>query len=324
MKWLSKLQYIALYLLSLLIIGAASILTGDIGIDILKEPSYYIEQIVTYAAIICVTFATLYNYIDNFKSTNEEFLSNEKYISEFATGKENVPSIFQRFLDPFNRKRKIKQFKYDIRMKLYALENKRKYKILGPRVYDEYDYYIWNHGTEEEKSKNAYCLRRKQLELQLTDEYIETHIDIMVLTYDRVTANVILGGYFQDSDKFSPNEFITKNPNKKVLKYKLPQLLYSFAITFLMSSLVFDSFKFDFTSIINLITKILILIWNCYTTIRYASTFTKTVTLKDSRFRKGVIVEYRKWLQQEAAKKDSENKEVNSDDTGRNLQTDIE
>lgn len=324
MKWLNRLQYILLYLLSLVIIGAASVLTGDIGLNILKEPSYYINQILTYAAIICVTFATLYNYVDNFKATNKEFLSNETYISEFATGKDNVPSILQRFLEPFNRRRKIKQFKYNIRMQLYALENKKKYKNFGPRIYNERDYYIWNHGTEEEKQANEYCRKRMFLEEQLTKDYIEKNIDIMILNYDKVTANILLGGYFQDKDRFSPNEFITKHPNKKVLKYKLPQLLYSFAATFIMSSLIFDGFVFDATSILNLVVKILVLIWNVYTTIRYAATFTQTVTLKDSRFRKGVIVEYRKWLQQEAAKEDISNKEVDTDDSGRDLQTDIE
>lgn len=327
MKLIYKLQYIFLYILSLIIIGATTILTGDVGINLLKEPSYYITQVLTWAAIFCVTFATLYAYIDKFKETNKEFISNEDYISTFATSKQNVPSIVSRFLEPFNRKRKIKQFKYNIHKKIFKLENKKKYKFFGPRVFNEKDLYIWNHGTLEEKQKNAYCSERLHLEEQLDDEYIEANIDKLIVNYDRITTNILFGGIYQDNDNNNPNDFITKNQGGKIAKYRLPGLLYSFAITFILSSLVFDNFVFNATNLINLGIKIIVLLWNCYTTLRYAETFSLTVTLKDSRFRKGIILEYEKWLTQEATKvleQDKQEilaKEETTNDTGRNVET---
>ena len=119
MKLANKLQYIFLYIVSLIIIGASTILTGEVGVDVLKDPSYYINQGLTWAAILCVTFATLFAYVDKFKETNKEYLENEKYISDFASSKQNVPSIVSRFLEPLNRKRKIKQFEYNLHKKLY-------------------------------------------------------------------------------------------------------------------------------------------------------------------------------------------------------------
>ena len=314
MRLITKLQYIFLYVLSFIIIGATTILTGKLGIEALTDPSYYINQALTWAAILCVTFATLFAYIDKFKETNTEYLSNEKYISDFASSKQNVPSIVSRFLEPFNRKRKIKQFKYNIHKKLYNLENKKLFLFFGPRKFKEKDLYIWNHGTEEEKQANKYCKKRTFLEDQLKEEFIENTIDKKFIKYDAVTTTIIFGGFYQNKDNESPNDFITKHQGRKIAKYKVPQLLYSFAITFILSSLVFDGFALNASNLINLTIKLMVLLWNCYTTLRYAETFSYSVTLKDSRFRKGVILEYEKWLQQEATKS-QEKKEALDNDT---------
>lgn len=317
MKLISKLQYLFLYVLSLIIIGASTILTGKIGLSILKDPSYYINQGLTWAAILCVTFATMFSYIDKFKLTNTEYLANEKYISDFASSKQNVPSIVSRFLEPLNRKRKTKQYKYNLHKKIYRLENKKKFGFFGPRVFKDKDFYIWNHGTLEEKQKNKYCSKRLYIEEHLTEEYIEENIDRLFVRYDKITTNILFGGFYQNKDNDSPNDFITKNQAGKIARYKIPQLLYSFAITFILSSLIFDGFAFNATNLINLAIKLIVLLWNCYTTLRYAETFSQTVTLKDSRFRKGLILEYEKWLQQEAAKLNKQDKEVIEDGSRR-------
>ena len=300
MKIVNRLQYIFLYILSFVIIGATSVITGEVGINLLKDPAYYITQLLIYAAILCITFATLYAYIDKFESTNEEYLDNINYISTFAKSKENIPSILSRFLEGFNKKRKVKQFEFNIKKKLHELENKRKYKIFGPRVYNDRDFYIWNHGTLEEKLNNKYCKARMELEEQLTEEYIKKNIDVKLIKYDKVTSDVLLGGFYKNYANSGPNDFIEKNPSMKVVKHKIPQLLYSFAFMFLLSSIVFDSISLNTNTLINICVKSLTLLWNCYTTIRYAQTYTQTVTLKDSRFRKGIILEYEKWLRQEA------------------------
>ena len=302
MSIVTKLQYIFLYILSLIIIGATTVLTSEAGLNLLKEPSYYINQLLTDAAILCVTFATLYAYLDYFKLHDKEYLFNEKYVSDFAMSKNNVPSIISRYLEFLNRRRKIKQYEYNVQKALYKLENKRMFIFFGPRIYKEKDLYIWNHGTKEEKAANKYCSKRQMYEDQLDLSNIEKCIDWKVVKYDRITTNIILGGYFKARDNTSPNDFITKNPTAIVLKNKVPGMLFSFTILFILSSIVFDYITLDANAFINLCVKLLVLLWNCYTTLRYAKRFSQDVTLKDSRFRKGLIVEYEKWLAQEAAK----------------------
>ena len=342
MKLINKLQYIFLFFLSFVIVGAAAVITGDIGFNIFKEASFYINQLLTDAAILCVTFATLYAYLDKFKETDVEYLSNIEYIRVFATGKNNIPSILSRFLEAMNRKRKIKQFQHNLRKELYLLENKRKFKWFGPKIYTEKDYYIWNHGTIEEKKANEYCSKRMFIEEQLATEFIEKNIDIKFIKYDKITSEIILGGFYKDGDNNKPNEFITKHPEARVAKHKIPQMLFSFSLMFFLSSLVFGDIVINTNTIINFCIKVLVLVWNSYTSLRFAKDFAQSVTLKDTRFRKGIILEYEKWLQQEAAKvlehdkaevakKEAETsiklnlpKEVIEDDAGRNSTISIE
>ena len=302
MKLISKLQYIFLYLLSFIIVGAAAVITGDMGFNLFKEASFYINQLLTDAAILCVTFATLYAYVDKFKETDVEYLSNIDYIRNFATGKTNIPSIFNRFLEAINKTRKTKQYRFNIRRELFLLENKRKFIKFGPLVYTEKDYYTWNHGTHEEKLNNKYCRKRLYLEERLQEENLQKEVEIKIIKYDKITSAIVLGGFYKDEDNLKPNDFITKNPEVKVIKHKVPQLLLSFSLMFLLSSFVFGEIVINTNTIINFCVKILVLCWNSYTSLRFAKEFAQSVTLKDTRFRKGIILEYEKWLVQEANK----------------------
>jgi hypothetical protein len=327
MRFIDKLQYITLFLLSFIIIGAASVITGDIGLNLFKEPSFYLNQLLTYAAIMCVTFAVLYAYLDKFKETDEEYLANMTYIKDFALSKNNVPSILSRYLEKTNRYRKIKQFEHNIKKALFKLDNEKKYKLFGPNKYfTEEDLYLWNHGTLEEKKANAYCMKRMLLEEQLNKDYIEKVIDLKLVKYDKITSQIILGGFYKEDDNNSPNEFITKHPEAKVAKYKIPQLLYSFSIMFILSSLVFGELTINTNTVVNFCIKVAVLVWNSYTSLRFAKTYSQSVTLKDTRFRRGVIIEYLKWLQQEASKVNTPEvpqkilipEEVDTDDSRRN------
>ena len=178
MRFIDKLQYITLFFLSFIIIGAASVITGDIGLNLFKEPSFYLNQLLTYAAIMCVTFAVLYAYLDKFKETDEEYLANMTYIKDFALSKNNVPSILSRFLEKTNRHRKIKQFEHNIKKALFKLDNEKKYKWFGPNKYfTEEDLYIWNHGTLEEKK--AYVTSRTGIDINTINEMTYRYFDLV-------------------------------------------------------------------------------------------------------------------------------------------------
>lgn len=288
MKIFNRLSYIFLYLLGFIIIGVTSFITGDIGLDSFKDASYYIDNLLTYVAIICIIVATLLKIIDDFEKTNVEYLECQTTISEFARGKTFVPSILSKYCEILNIKRKEKQFIHNLRKEFWKID---KYAT-------DQDFHIWNHGTEEEKLNNEYCRKRKIIEEKLTREWLDKNLPLMRVEYDKITSGLILGGYFSDEENSQANEFITKHKAKRVAKDKLSTLLLSFGISSFASCLVLN-FEFTASGMINVIVKCLILCWHTFMTIRYANDWTIQVTLKDIRFRKGLIQEYEKWIIQE-------------------------
>jgi len=305
MKIIERLQIVLLFLISFLIVGGASLFTANMGWGLLKDGYFYVNQLITDVAIVCVTFGSVYLYLDWFKENNKEYLDCIQYINNFASGETNIPSILLRFLASFNRKRKIAQYKYQIGLKLskldYVVLNFWLFKIKKLR-YSEEEMHIWNKGTEEQKAKSKYCRKRKMYEEQLDDKLIEDIIDTTPVKYDRVTIGTLLSEYYSDDEEAGPNEFIEKHENTQIVKYRVPKLFFSFGFTFLLSSIIFDAIVFNSAGLMTLTIKIFTLLFNMWSSTMYAKKHANRITLHDARFRKGVLMEYEKWINQEAAK----------------------
>lgn len=289
MKIINKVQYAVLYGIGLLLIGVTSFITGGMGWETFKDPLFYIQNVLTYAAIISVIAATMLMIIDRFKETDSEYVESSGLIQKFARDT-YVPSIFSKYCEHANKKRKRKQFIYDTKQKIYKLEKKA----------TEKDLYLWNHDRENAiKAGNKYCTKRVILEEQLTDKWIYENIEVTQVKFDHITASVILGGIFSKLDNFSANDYVTKHAGLIVVRDKAPMILFSFAITCLISSIVVD-FAFTPADFITFFTKLFVLCYNTFVTVRYANNYNQSVTLKDIRFRKGIVKEYNMWVEQEA------------------------
>ena len=302
---LEKLQFVALILFSLVLIAGVDLITADIGWDLITDPYFYTSNVITDIALLMVTFGTVYLVLDVMKATNETYTSTKRQIDEFASGKKNVPSILSRFLEQINRKRKRNQYEYNILTKLYNLENKKKWYAYLPIVhlfvrnkfyYTEEEMHIWNFGTEEEKAKSKYCRKRKMYEEQLTPELIEKVIDVQYVKYDKITVSILLNDFYMKGRENQVNDFVTKDENTQIARFRIPTLILSFGFTFLITSLVLDSINFNWIAIITISSKLLSIAWNVFTSYRYAKKHFKNVTLHDVLFRWSIIVEYYKWL----------------------------
>lgn len=319
MKIIERLQIVFLFLLSFMLVGGATLFTADLGWEILKDAYFYIAQLITDTAIICVTFGSVYLYLDWFKENNKEYIDCIQYIEQFAGSNDNIPSILLKFLSLFNRKRKIAQYKYNIGVKIskldYIVINLLLFKIKKLRFSEE-EIHLWNKGTEEEKAKSKYCRKRKMYEEQLDDNLIEKTIDTTPVKYDRVTIGTLLSEYYTDDETAGPNEFIEKHESAKIIRFRLPKLFFSFGFTFILSSIIFDALVFNSAGIMALAIKCFILLFNMWSSTMYAKKHANKITLHDARFRKGIIMEYNKWLVQEAQaleekeKQDKEQKEL--------------
>lgn len=314
MKVLNKILYILMFVLSFILIGVTSLFEIGLGKGTLQDPVFYTTQIICYVAILLTTLGTVYTVIDKFKEKNEEYIATDKFISDFAQDKRYIPSFISKFLEWINRKRKIAQYKHNIKKRLYKLTNyKPWYWYLLPwrwgiKKYTDSDLHVWNYGTAEEKAANEYCKQRALIEEQLLDEYIEKNIDNDFVKYDKITEAVIIGGYYDKGEGKGPNEYIEKNLSGKIVAHKIPTLCISFGLTFFLSLIVVESLMFKTDAIVSVCVKFASLIWTAFSSLRYGKELCDTVILRDIRFRKGLITEYDKWvLQQVQEQEEKEN-----------------
>jgi len=291
-KFYRRSQYFILYAISLVLIGITSLIDKDSGINFgnLQSFTWYVDQIVTSFAIITTVTATVYMIVDNFKNTDKEYLQLENNIKEFAD-KEYVPTLFSRFLEFINPKRKRLQHEHNVKTALYLLDKKVKDKDLA----------VWNSNNKDLKIKNAYCRKRMKLEERLTDVWIQANLQSINVPFDRITSSLVLGGYYSKEDNTNPNEFITKHTETKIIKDKFPTLILGIAITSIASSVIV-TILFDDAALLSVVTKLFVLLFQIYNSIKYANDWTIMITLKDSRFRKSITQEFKVWLKQQALK----------------------
>ena len=296
-KFYKRTQYVILYVISLVLIGVTSLIDKESGINFgnIQSFTWYVDHIITSFAIITTVMATVYMIVDNFKLTDKEYAKIEQDIKDFAD-KEYVPTLFARFLEYINPKRKRLQHEHNTKKLLYLLDKKVK----------EQDLYIWNNGTPEQKRKNNYCRKRIKYEERLTDEWIVKNLPSVYVAYDKITSALVLGGYYSSEDNSSPNEFITKYTETKIVRDKLPLLVLGISITSIASSIIV-TLLFDDSALLSVITKVFVLLFQIYNSIKYANDWTIRITLKDARFRKSVAQEFKIWLKQLAVQ---ENKAV--------------
>lgn len=309
LKAAEKLQFAALILFSLILLAGVDLITADIGWESITDPYFYISNVITDVALLFITFGTVYLVIDVLKEKNEAYKAAKKEVDDFAVSKRNIPSVLSRFLEKLNRKRKINQYEYNILVKLYKLENQKKWYaylpviswfVKNPNYYTEEEMHIWNFGTEEEKAKSQYCRKRKMYEEQLNKDLIEKIIDIKYVRYDKITSATLLSDYYSKGDDTQVNDFITKDETGQIARFRIPTLVLSFGLTFLMTSLILDSVNWNWIALITISSKLLAISWNIFTSYRYAKKHFNKITLHDMLFRRSIIAEYDKWLDQEA------------------------
>jgi hypothetical protein len=291
-KFYKRTQYFILYAISLLLIGITSLIDKNSGINFenLRNFTWYVDQIVTSFAIITTVMATVYMIVDNYKQNDKEYLSLEQEIKVFANT-DYVPTHFSRYLDNINLKRKKAQYEFNVKKKLYHLEKKASDK----------DLLLWATGTDKQKDKNYYCRKRKKFEERLSEEWINKNIKFIFVAFDKITSSLVLGGHFSKEDNDSPNDFITKYTESKVVRDKVPTLILGIAITSMASSIVV-TLLFNDAALLSVATKFFVLLFQVYNSIKYANDWNERITLKDIRFRKAISQEYKVWLRQQVIK----------------------
>jgi hypothetical protein len=283
MKFFAKIQYYLLFAIGFIMAGLTSFISGDVSLGNLKNASYYISTLLTYAAFLCIVASTVLKKVDDFSTTDTEYITLDNGIKNFAMTTYR-PTAFAKFLAKINLERKKRQFHHDITKSLQLLDD----------TATDTERAIMVVGTEEERRNCEYCLKRDAYVKQLDADWIDKNVALMPVKYDKITYDIILGGFYT-KNKEVVNPFITKHKTWKMVRDRAPGMLMSFAIMSFVSAIVLD-ISYSPNAVLQLVVKLLALLWNIYTALRYAEQWIQTVTLKDIRFRYGIVAEYNAWV----------------------------
>lgn len=304
MKWFKKAQYVILYFVGFILIGGTSLLQSGLGWKGLLDLSFYIDILLTNLAIVFIVLATLFKIIGDFKEKNAEYVSSLASISVFAQ-KKYKPTIFARYAKYVNLQRKQAQFEFNLNKKIYNLEQK-----VGEEIV-----FMWINGEKAKevdlkkpfferlkqkrinKKFNKFSAKRTTLEKQLKEDWISKNIEKTYVKYDKISADIVMGGYFNKESNHYVNDYIVKNKGWKIAKDRIPMMLFGTGAICFISSIAF-TIVFDWNAIMPILSKCLILLWQAILTIRYAEDFCESVVLKDIRFRYGIINEFDIWKNQ--------------------------
>jgi len=300
MKILNKLKFITLFFASAALIGATNVLTGDFGINFWKSKSFWIDNVLSYSAILFTVLGVLTMVVDKFKEKDEDYLASENEISKFAR-ETYRPAVFTKHMIHINRERKKNQYIHNLIKKATKLEHKYRKDDKSIKLYEE--------GTEEEKRKNKYCRKKMMLEYRMSNDYVEKNIDKLSVKYDKITPNVILSGFYSRQENEQVNPFVVKNKTLKVIRDKLPGLLMSFAFVAFITSITYGPVVLSTTALIRTLVKLMTLGWNGLKSVPYSKDYCQQVVMSDQRFRVGVVKEHKAWVARQVEKQEEKQKE---------------
>lgn len=170
---------VVLLLIILLLFGCFDFLHLTFHYEYLIDGNFWISVVTKAAADVAAYNIGINVIIDDMIKRNK-VLANLKTIYENLN--QYKDQDFPDFIYEYNRECKIQAYKNKITKMIYMLNkfSKKKDKLL----------YSSKIATEEEKSQNKYCIRRKQLETLKTDEYIKENIDSLDINYRDVDPAV--------------------------------------------------------------------------------------------------------------------------------------
>lgn len=286
-----KLVYIPIVLMLLggaLMIGLTDYITAGFSIENLTSITFWTNIITTNIGVACVIIAILLIMVDKFKDENKEYLDAEQYIYNYYKSTKYQTAVFQKFSSLENRESK---------KIAYINKIRKKYSKLKP---SPEDLHIKQYGTEEEKSKNKYCIKCKYYETLMSLDYLENNIDKLHIHHDTITEKLIFSGVPTDS---STRDYIVKHKGAKVAKDLLPKYILSFVLTVFIAGATLDLLEgVTMATVFKTVSKLFTICTQIYFAYNYSNKYNIEVVLHDINFRRSIIKKYDLWLIKETQK----------------------
>jgi len=165
----------ALLFIIFAIFGCFDFVNFQIDISALASWKYW-TSVITKTVAGSIAFNIGINLLMDKEIEKDEELKKQTRKYKELNEKKDEDMFNSYVVEVFNRDEKKKAYKAKINKKIYWLNKLSRNK----------DKLLYASKNEQEKAKNRYCIKRKELEELKTDEYIDKNIDNIIVKYNEV------------------------------------------------------------------------------------------------------------------------------------------
>jgi hypothetical protein len=268
--------FVALYVLSFLVVGLFNFVTVDVRTDIWTNAEFWNKTISQNLANLIVFSTT----ISLFNRKNMEEDLDYKHMDKLVTTavRQDIESDFGQWVFDKNKIEKKKAYKEKINGKIAKEEIKAKPEDLK----------VWFYGTDKEKAVNKYCIRRNKLLDLIKEERLEKYIISIKVDYDEINRSFIESG--EDKETRKQNQKLA-GPGK-IVKDNAPNFSLGLAFVIFINSFLYSPADVDVAFWFQVFFSLVILVYMFIMGKNYASNYMKKVLIVDLQTRFNIIRDY--------------------------------
>lgn len=283
------------YIFVLLINGLDEFLRSGFAVDFMFSPEWWYRVFRVLTSNIFIFVGTLLYLLDLALRTREDIIAKKNEV-KIAVDKYIDPVTFDPFYLGFERERKINYYKRAMEAKLEKLESRAKMEDLA--LWNKQEKNVDEHGKIIDKeidtqfNENKFCKKKKVLLTQLTDEFIQQHINYMKVPYRPNSKSFVTNGYNKPHAMY--DEYAVEPRRSKLFWDLMPKFLVMAGFLIAGESVVVEFMMADslLASFFNMLMKITPLMLQVYFAFAYCDAYIDEKVMVDFRKRLDIITLY--------------------------------
>ena len=283
-RWLGYLPHIFFYIVIGIMIGARDVLSGEFTTDRFRDPDFYSDLIILYAAAILTLLTTIDIWVSKYVTKEPRVKQLEDGI-RYMLDKE-VKGDFPVFMTEYNMKRKEKEYIEHVNDLIEKLDKK-----FGNKADNKWIYY---KGTQEQKDNCHYCKELAVLEEMKSPKHVRDAVLYTNFKYDKIPDSFVKTGTRQN--KQTVHGITIEKRSVKLARDLAPRLILSLTWSLFATSFLFTVTEFSWAAVYSVSMKLLIVAWNFFWAIHYVTySYGPDKILLDLQMRRDLIEQYTDW-----------------------------
>lgn len=289
-----------LYIVVLIINGLDEFIQTGFNIEFLFSPEWWYKIFRVLVSNLLIFFGTLFYLIDKIRSKREDIILMREKLEKRINEKED-PTTFDIFINQFSTARKIMHYKKSLRREERSLDNKAKSEdialwIKSQKDQDE-DLLPKDPELKEAFLANKHCQKKRKIQMQMTEEFINDRIEFIKLKGFRPTSKAfVTEGTYSKSDVH--DNYHVESTSEKLTNDLWFKFLVMIGALILLESIVMDFIDAEswWVALLGFMWKLIPLVIQGYMAIGYAEVYVNEKVKGDLRKRLDIMTLYVSWL----------------------------